>query len=796
MNSEKLKNIHQKYILTIEKEVSAKLLLNNLLEFQKEISDEIIDTGRNNFKFLENINLKNTAEKSSVIPYIKFSYYIINDVISYLLLLRDYYFQLKKTELLNNYNEIQDEKLTEYTQTVITEISTAFSELLINDFENNKNSDLNKKQQQKVIKKLRYKNPWHINEKKIENINQQFNYLKIKFENLVITGNTFNNIQKKLLNSGNSGKIELDEIKKKVSDVENLLSIKKQNVNKDNIEELIKQLDKIESEVKYKYHIEEFNVLLLDDIEKLTDETQFPIDIQSNNIIYTDVNFKLRLKYWLDKNIFPPLSEIWEIVEVNSNGLKMAIRNMINILRNAIDTGELKNFDVTISELSEYIKPFSKNIHSGEIFINNLSTRTLISINTDMKLSVIFNQKKYFLTSGAEINNYKPEFIIFKPLNKLIKLFSTKSNQISLYFQNLKYEQKTGNKEKIVRYIKEREVKESNSHYDNFFITKGYYGDTFLVERKNEKKQIKEVYLNWLDNFRASVLVYGEHTSGKTVFCESFASEFFPLHTIRLVPGTKIQNAKTKIELTYNLEKTLKTIQKEYKEERNLILIDNLELWWDNEYTLSFNIKSLCTFIDKYSERFFVLASVNSATKNYISELMPFDKTFQAIIDIGPLSFEQTIKAIQNRHIAAQKTLINKRNKQPVGKSEFKKYVKQIYKHSNGLTGQSLFLWTLFTTIETENSVIFNSLKLNKLPDFINNENGLILSYIYLQKKTTEIRLRKMFGPDYKDNYENIVKRLSGLGVLKRNVAGWIEINELIIDDLADLLKQKKLIEF
>ncbi len=176
--------------------------------------------------------------------------------------------------------------------------------------------------------------------------------------------------------------------------------------------------------------------------------------------------------------------------------------------------------------------------------------------------------------------------------------------------------------------------------------------------------------------------------------------------------------------------------------------------------------------------------------------MMPFDKVFQSQIYINEFTIKEIEQAIYIRHAAAQKQFLNSYKQNVNDKKEIALYVKKIYKISKGNIGQSLLLWAMFSKKEHDNFISFKNKNIYSLPDFLTNKNAIILIYIFLQKKTTEYRLHKMFGPEYTNKYANILKRMIGLGLIYENIDGWIEINETVLSELANMLHAKKYIYY
>ena len=85
---------------------------------------------------------------------------------------------------------------------------------------------------------------------------------------------------------------------------------------------------------------------------------------------------------------------------------------------------------------------------------------------------------------------------------------------------------------------------------------------------------------------------------------------------------------------------------------------------------------------------------------------------------------------------------------------------------------------------------------MSSLPDLLNPDAAVLLAALTLERRSNEYRLRKMFGPAFKDKYSNLLQRLIGIGVLQRHVDGWLEINEAVVNEVGRMLERKKYLTF
>ena len=152
-------------------------------------------------------------------------------------------------------------------------------------------------------------------------------------------------------------------------------------------------------------------------------------------------------------------------------------------------------------------------------------------------------------------------------------------------------------------------------------------------------------------------------------------------------------------------------------------------------------------------------------------------------------------KAILIRHGATHKSLVDQEGKE-ITPQQFKKMTTEIYKASEGNVGEALYQWSFSTKKLDKEKVIHQAQSNYVMPGFINSDSALLLAAIIMEKRTNEYRLNKLFGPPFKDKYRGILQRLIRIGILTRNLDNWLEINELVVNQVGLQLEQKRYLKY
>jgi len=186
---------------------------------------------------------------------------------------------------------------------------------------------------------------------------------------------------------------------------------------------------------------------------------------------------------------------------------------------------------------------------------------------------------------------------------------------------------------------------------------------------------------------------------------------------------------------------------------------------------------------------------MNVSTFHQLKQVKELERIFQAHIHLRKLSSKEIEKAILIRHLATHRVLVNKKN-ETVGTAEFRRIMKEITQLSKGNIGDALNLWSYLCKRIDDDTIIYEPLPTSGFPEFYKPDLAILLTSIMLQKRTNEYRLRKLFGPAFSDRYQPILMRLISIRVIERQLDGWLEINERIVNELGAMLNSKHYLNY
>ncbi len=745
-----------------------------LASFAKELIDDTLYWGR----YYQSQNSKDITEKNLLFAYFNYEWIYQSKLL--LVLVRDILLEQQKGIIYLLDQKIQESELIANWQKSVDLLRQANIELTANS-----SPQKIKQLWEKEHKKWKHEeNPWLVYEEQFLQLKQQFQLLAQSHQSMLSLHQLFDNMRQYMEHTLKDCNVELKAILKKIDSLLKLESccntIDYIGILSDHIHLLTKDYDKgyntIFSE-KIDLFIAPYNVV-------------FELVVATNSGLLEErvLNPQKKIEAWLDSEILPLFYEIWEVGESVRTGMKMIVINLKNHLQALQqEKGNIPLKDIAI--LLHPLQTFKKDIIATTQNMTEITESIAARLDEQFILSLLFDTQQYFLPVSLQsvINQkfWQHESWFSARVKNAFDLVSSKLKAIQ---HKVAYQHTLSISEKIAFCIQSRYPDPQNIHYTSIFQTKGYVGDSFFVGREIEMARAEQMINLWRsESIRGAILVSGSRFVGKTIFVEGLIHRFFQNQAIRLVPNTSIDIGGRKSQLSYDLGQALDLLCKQQQGLQSLVVIDDLEQWWDAKIPLYANIKALTQTIDRYANKVFFIVIVNDKNKENLYRLTPAERVFQAEINLNYTSKQILQQAIWIRHGATHKKLIDNKG-EILSLKSFSKLVNRIHQFTNGNIGEALNVWANSTYFVDDNHVKSKLNSYGSLPNFFNEESKLILELVLIYKSINEYQLNLLLGPAFKKRYATVVRRLLNTGILVRQLDSSIEINYFIVNDLARLL--------
>jgi hypothetical protein len=632
-------------------------------------------------------------------------------------------------------------------------------------------------------------NPWPAYRAQIVEVADQAASLAEEFSVLRRQVNIFAGIRELLHNSIAASLATVTEAEKKARSIADFIakSESEENIRPGQIANL---LDEYIEDAKPPAQIHDYTNELNARIAQIVEQTRVTVSADHGLMQYKDVNFQRATNQWVSAEVLPQLYELWELSQQVAGGLDVAVNNVRN--RSLLIAKEIKaggtQVDLEIEDLGQPFQSFLDRVSTAQAAYHEIKNRLVGIIDADLKLTSVYRPVPGFLPLPLQsgLNEFtRRQGRWLAPVKEWL---GNTFRGFERWRGDAAREDRMSISEKIVRAIEQRQTTGGNEAYTNIVMTKGYIGESFLVGREAETEQMKRLVANWRMGYRGAVVLTGRRLSGRSLFGEMISNRIFPNNVIRLVPNGVISVEGRRMQTTGKLADALAFVQKYTIQNRPMIWIDDLELWRDNDTSLAQNVADLGAHIDNYSAKIFYLVSTTNAVYAHLNRFRDFDRIFQSEVNLDDFSVEDMQHAIRIRHGATHKKLVDEGG-EPLSDHAFNQLVKKLHRSSQGNVGDTLNRWAFMMEFCDENSVIPSKERRFRLPAFVNTDTGLLLTTIFLERRTSDYQLRKLFGPSYDQRYRSVLQRMLRVGLITRSNDGWLSIRESVVTDVGRALE-------
>lgn len=776
-------------ITTIYENEDNTLFLKGLADESQSIAQEVNELGQQTFDALTTASDKYSDDllwlqvaNYSWLPQMK----------SYILLWRDVLFQTQKALIRLWTAELSADAFEQFQQQSKAQLEQATKQ--ISNYIQKQLITLKARNSNAIAASTAWSlqdNPHSIYTKQIKQISEQCGQLQTISETLQSHFHTFQSVDNLIGDSLTNYQHIIEKRLQTAQDAINYIQENKQN----KASKIAFYSKNLEGKIEYQNNQDIFKSVFESLLSAFNEKLNLPVDTKNGIVLMKEIAFRRKIKQWVESEVSPLMYEIWELLEFITDTLKRSLRNIQN--RTTIIANDITNNNPTaLEDIEMPLTNFLKRTTNWQKEIQRLDALIRQRLDKEFKLSTIYDHKKEFLPIPLQSTLTQSWFSETKLYQRLYNFYTLVNNKIQQFKKTVENETNLSTSEKIVRYVQTRQITNHNHHYTSIFLTKGYIGEAFWVERKSEMQHIQELIGQWKLGYRGSVLVHGQRFSGKTLFGEVVANRHFANNVIRLSPKTIVHCNGRKHQTTFDLGAALDFVKRyNYKSLRLMIWIDDLETWADADNLITENVRKLKKFIDNYSNQIFVMVSISNWAKAHLNSVYDIDRMFQANFNLDRMNIEEIQRAILIRHGATHRTLVDN-NLEEVKRKQLIKMVQKVSRAGEGNIGEVLNLWALSIQLLDEEQVQFSFPQTYAMPDFINPDIGIVLSTIMMEKRTNEYRLRKQFGKAFEEKYKSIVQRLISVGLLVRYIDNYLEVNEIVVNEVGRLLEEGKYIVF
>jgi len=256
-------------------------------------------------------------------------------------------------------------------------------------------------------------------------------------------------------------------------------------------------------------------------------------------------------------------------------------------------------------------------------------------------------------------------------------------------------------------------------YYRQLFLQKFNFKSEFWVNRQKEIAIMERAISRYTQGSPGGVLIRGDRSSGKTFFINYISTNLYPGHPVYALNSPPAGSADPKTFLktlreSTGLEGTAHRIFSSLEED-SLIVIDDLELWWEKSENGSAVVQLIGELIRKYGHKCLFITTVTTDSYRVINQMTGIDSCFLSVVDLQPFNARAISEALMFRHQSSELEIRRtyKRNSR-LSRTAQAKLFAHYFNYTKGNIGASLLAWISNIT-DVQGNILF--IRQPHLPD-------------------------------------------------------------------------------
>lgn len=413
----------------------------------------------------------------------------------------------------------------------------------------------------------------------------------------------------------------------------------------------------------------------------------------------------------------------------------------------------------------------------------------------------IDSQGKIVKTTFNLSYNYLRNFI----KRKSARLLYSRTEGVLLARQLISFPGQASNNEKILDLVEKlvpgKEVlKALPYYYKNLFSGRSSIVDDFWISRDVEEAQFEKAIRRFQLSTKGGILLLGERNAGKTSLSRYVAKTHFKqdkIYHIFPLPGGSISKEDFRIQLmkstnlTTGINEILDTLPN-----GSVVLIHDLELWWERSEKGLEIVKLILQLIHKFDYKCLFIINMNPFTYDLINGIIKLEHNFISIINCHPLNSEELKELVMRRHRSSGlKFRIDKKEEEKITDIRLARLFNKHFDQSDGNPGTVLYQWLSNIQKVSAGTLHIKAPKNIDLQPIENldDDSLVVMVQLALHKRMPYKKLERVMNID-SHNCQSIVNTLIRSKLIEERAEGLLLINPYVEPFIRKVLKRKGLV--
>ncbi len=309
--------------------------------------------------------------------------------------------------------------------------------------------------------------------------------------------------------------------------------------------------------------------------------------------------------------------------------------------------------------------------------------------------------------------------------------------------------------------------------YRTLFTSKSLINESFWIPKEEETALIKSAFKRHKEGYGGAVLITGVHGSGKTALTRHVANHFFRKDRTFVIKAPlsgsispDVWLAELRNAIGGNVADSAEIFRAMPQD--SVVLINDLELWWERSESGCEVLKELTGLIRMYGRKVLFIMNCNTYAFNQINKVFPFEDQLLAMVECRPFDTKQLQQLILNRHKSSGLTFHYRSiSEKALLQLRIAALFHSYFNYSEGVPGVAMNAWIKNIAKVDDQDIYLNKPKLLN-PDILNciDKDWMIIIALFIQHKNMSAEKLARVMDMLQDDAENAFDKLINAGII------------------------------
>ncbi len=336
-------------------------------------------------------------------------------------------------------------------------------------------------------------------------------------------------------------------------------------------------------------------------------------------------------------------------------------------------------------------------------------------------------------------------------------------------------------------------------YYTSLYNGKSNIGEDFWIERRQAEEMFENAIQRYRSGYHGGILILGERNEGKTAFCKHQEKHLVKAqHSYSMFPP--LQGSCRIEEFDWSLARAVQRTGDSREilsslPQGTMLIINDLELFWERSEQGLGAIDHLLGLIDEYSHRILFVVNMNPHAYKLINQLSDFGTRFIEIISFSPFDAEKLKDLVIKRHNSSGLEVRYRKSGETLNEVRLANLFNRYFDYSEGNPGVALNGW-LANVVQVSSDALV--IKKPERPPLgvvkeISEEWAMILLQFILHKRLDMEKMEHIHAMD-RQRLQTMILAMTRSGVLQEKASGIWMIDPYVQPFIARSLKDEGLL--